>query len=398
MQAGNEHGVKGYSWGSARHCERVYPGTIPPCSTGTNTRGLSAARGALTRELGTRALLVTDPGIVKAGHLARAEASLSAAGVASAVFADVHENPTTDDVDACLHVARRFGPEVLIALGGGSAMDTAKGVNFLLTNDGPLHEFWVASPARRSLTKPLLPSIAIPTTAGTGSEVQCHALIADAATHAKMALGEAGAEPTIALLDPELTVSMPRAVTAHVGIDALVHAIETAVTKPRTPLSLLFSHGAFRLLSAHFVRVLESPEDLAAREAMLLGSTWAGLAIEYSMLGIAHSLANPLTAHFGTVHGQAVGVMLPHVIRFNAADPAAHRAYEALGHAPEALAALVTGWLAHAGMHTTLQACGIVESALPALAAEAARQWTATFNPRPVTATDLEALYRAAFR
>ncbi|WP_395141669.1 iron-containing alcohol dehydrogenase, partial [Armatimonas sp.] len=247
--------------------------------------GVLAQVGERARELGSRALLVTDPGIVRAGHAARTEALLQKAGVETAVFAAVHENPTTDDVEACLEIARQFRPEVLIALGGGSAMDTAKGTNFILTNGGPLPDFWVASPVRRGFTSPLLPSIAIPTTAGTGSEVQCHALIADAKTHAKMALGEKGAEPTIALLDPELTVSLPQGVTANVGIDALVHAIETAVTKSRTPLSLLFSHEAFRLLSASFALVLREPNNLEAREGMLLGSTWAGLAIEYSMLG-----------------------------------------------------------------------------------------------------------------
>lgn len=359
--------------------------------------GALAQLGERARELGTRALLVSDPGIVKAGHTERAEAFLRAAGVATAIFSEVHENPTTDDVDACLAVAQAFQPDVLIALGGGSALDTAKGTNFLLTNGGPLSEFWVASPHRRSFTQLLLPLIAIPTTAGTGSEVQCHALIADAKTHAKMALGEAGAEPTLALLDPELTLTLPPSVTAQTGIDALVHAIETAVTKPRTPHSLLFAHEAFRLLSANFSRVMENSDDLEAREAMLLGATWAGLAIEYSMLGIAHSLANPLTAHFGVVHGQAVGVMLPHVIRFNAADPATRRAYEALGHSPEALAEQVTCWLRLAGLQTSLRACSVEETALPTLAAEAARQWTAAFNPRAVTATELAALYRAAF-
>ena len=358
--------------------------------------GALARLGELARGLGTRALLVTDPGIVQVGHLGRAEALLQAAGVATAVFAQVHENPTTADVAACLEVAQGFAPDLLIALGGGSAMDTAKGTNFLLTNGGPLSDFWVASPSRRGLTQPLLPTITIPTTAGTGSEVQCHALIADSQSHAKMALGETGAEPSLALLDPELTLTLPRSVTAQTGIDALVHAIETAVTKPRTPHSLLFSHEAFRLLSSSFSRVLENPSDLEAREAMLLGATWAGLAIEYSMLGIAHSLANPLTAHFGVVHGQAVGVMLPHVIAFNAEDTATRRAYAALGRSPEALSEQVTLWLRQAGMATTLGECGVSGEAIEILAAEAARQWTASFNPRPVTAVDLAGLYRKA--
>ena len=358
--------------------------------------GALAQLGELAQKRWTRALLVSDPGIVAVGHTARAEAFLREAGIESTLFSDVHENPTTDDVDACWEVAKAFRPDVLIALGGGSAMDTAKGCNFLLTHGGPLSDFWVASPNRRGFSQPLLPSITIPTTAGTGSEVQCHALIADAQTHAKMALGETGAEPTIALLDPELTLTLPRSVTAQTGIDALVHAIETAVTKPRTPHSLLFSHEAFRKLSANFSRVLEKPEDIQAREAMLLGSTWAGLAIEYSMLGIAHSLANPLTAHFGVVHGQAVGVMLPHVIYFNAQDPATRRAYEALGPSPEALAEKVTEWLRLAGLATNLSACGVSEDAIPTLSSEAVRQWTASFNPRPVTTDDLASLYRAA--
>ena len=142
-----------------------------------------------------------------------------------------------------------------------------------------------------------------------------------------MACGDPKAAARIALLDPALTVSQPVRVTACSGIDALAHALETLVTKPRTPLSLIFSREAFRLIVAALPRVLASPTDIEARGWMLLGAAWAGTAIENSMLGAAHSAANPLTAHFGVAHGQAVGMMLPHVVRFNAREPAASRAY-----------------------------------------------------------------------
>src|SRR5690349_7218815 len=208
-------------------------------------------------------------------------------------------------------------------------MDTAKGCNFLLSNGGEMKDYWGVGKA----TRPMLPLIAIPTTAGTGSECQSAALIADEHTHQKMACLDPKAAARIAVLDPRLTVSQPPRVTACSGIDAIAHAVETAVTKARTPLSLVFSREAFRLTLAGLPRVLKSPGDLEARGWMLLGAAWAGTAIENSMLGAAHSAANPLTAHYGTPHGQAVGLMLPHVVRFNAHDPTAAQAYAEMAHA-----------------------------------------------------------------
>ena len=354
--------------------------------------GALARLGELAAGLGLRrVLIVTDAGIVQAGHVAHAEESLQAANVATAVFSGVHENPDTEDVAACLAVAQDFGCDGFVGLGGGSAMDTAKGANFLLTNGGEVRDYW----RTHNATKPLLPLIAVPTTAGTGSEVQCHALIADAATHAKMAIGDPKATPVIALLDPELTLSLPLAVTANVGIDALVHALEAWVTKPRNPVSNLFAKEAFTLLLPNFKRVLLEPGDLEARGAMLLGAAYAGHAIESSMLGAAHSAANPLTAHFGVVHGQAVGRMLPHVIRFNAQEPSVRALYEALLPLETLLEELESG-LNLAGFPTSLAEYGVTDNAIPTLAAEAVAQWTASFNPRLIAAADFEVLYRAA--
>ncbi|HTU26921.1 MAG TPA: iron-containing alcohol dehydrogenase, partial [Pirellulales bacterium] len=274
------------------------------------------ALGELAGELGARrALVVTDPGIVAAGHAERGMAALRRAGIETVMFDAVGENPTTAHVDTGLALAKRHSPEILVGIGGGSSMDCAKGINFLYSGGGRMQDYWGIGKA----IKPMLPMIAVPTTAGTGSETQSFALISDAETHVKMACGDRKASFRVAILDPVLTVSQPARVTALTGVDALAHALETYVTKTRTPLSLSFSREAWLLLAENFGRVLDDPADLEARSAMQLGASFAGLAIENSMLGATHALANPLTAHYGIVHGQAIGLMLPHVIRFNGA-------------------------------------------------------------------------------
>jgi alcohol dehydrogenase len=363
--------------------------------------------GEIVRELGARkVLLVTDAGLVAAGHAQHVLNSLKSDGVTATVFDRVRENPTTRCVDDCLAVAKSAQIEAIIGLGGGSSMDTAKGCNFLLTNGGRIEDYWGIGKA----TKPMLPLIAIPTTAGTGSECQSAAIIADETTHQKMACLDPKAAARVAILDPALTISQPARVTACTGIDAIAHAVETAVTKARNPFSLMFSHEAFKLLVPNFPRVLENPNDLDARGKMLLGAAFAGTAIENSMLGAAHAAANPLTAHYGIVHGQAVGMMLPHVVRFNAANDIAKLAYAELASAPEiacvsegveqaveALIEEIQEFLELAKMPAALGDCGVQRKDLPMLAGEAAKQWTAHFNPRLPSEKDFLALYERAF-
>ncbi|MHC4947595.1 MAG: iron-containing alcohol dehydrogenase [Planctomycetota bacterium] len=352
-----------------------------------------------------RALLVTDPGVAGAGHADRATRSLEAAGLAVTRFADVHENPTTEDVDACLAAARAADVDLLVGLGGGSSIDTARGCNFLLTSGGRMQDYrgWGKAPA------PMLPMIAVPTTTGTGSEMQSYALIADAGTHQKMACGDRKAAAAVAILDPTLSVTQPAEVMACAGMDCVAHALEVAVTRARTDASDLFARESWRLAAAHLPRLLDAPGDLAAHEKMLLASAWAGIAIEHSMLGAAHALANPLTARYDLAHGRAVGMMLPHVMRFNAAEPATRAEYARLARLADeratpsddddgcaALVARVETLLRRAGMPATLAACGVTPDALDALAEVAGRQWTARFNPRAVSTDDLRALYAAA--
>jgi alcohol dehydrogenase len=365
--------------------------------------------GELAREIGARkVLLVTDPGIVAAGHADRVRQLLQSAHLKLIVFNQARENPTTKCVENCLAAAKSAGIDTIIGLGGGSAMDTAKGCNFLLTNGGRMQDYWGTGKA----TKPMLPLIAIPTTAGTGSECQSAALIADEQTHQKMACLDPKAAARIAILDPRLTLSQPTRVTACAGIDAIAHAAETAVTIKRNPLSLMFSHEAFKLCVKALPEILMNPNDLEARGRMQLGAAFAGLAIENSMLGAAHAAANPLTAHYGIVHGQAVGMMLPSVIKFNGRDAAARQAYAELASAPEiasvsgdghehawrALIGRLEALLNLAQMPTSLADCGVQDKLIPKLAEEAARQWTAGFNPRRVTKEDFVKLYGEAFQ
>ena len=321
--------------------------------------------------------------------------SLQRAKIKSVVFDKVRENPTTRDVQDCLQAAKAAAIDGIIGLGGGSSMDTAKGCNFLLTNGGRMQDYWGVGKA----AKPMLPLIAIPTTAGTGSECQSFALIADETTHQKMACGDPKAAARIAILDPMLTVSQPARVTACTGVDALSHALETAVTTKRNTLSLAYSREAFHLCSNSLPGVLQKGNDLEARAGMLLGAALAGLAIENSMLGAAHAAANPLTAHYNIVHGQAVGLMLPWVVRFNAENAETARLYETLqgGEIGRLIARL--DWLLNlAGMPRSLAECRVKPDAIPGLAAEAANQWTAAFNPRPLAEADFAKLYQAAFQ
>ena len=371
---------------------------LPAVLSKTRTRvvfgaGTLAELGAMTkREGGGHSLLVTDPGIVAAGYVDRAVQSLRNAGLDVTVFDGVEENPTTHHVDAGVKVARNHSIDFLVGLGGGSAMDCAKGINFILTNGGRMQAYWGINKA----TKPMLPMIAVPTTAGTGSEAQSFALICDPSTHQKMACGDIKAACRWAILDPDLTLTQPPAVAAASGIDAVAHAVETAGTTKRNDVSLEMSRQAWLRLDTAFEKAMRDPRDDEARAGMLLGAHLAGAAIEQSMLGAAHSCANPLTARLGITHGIAVGVMLPHVVRFNCAK--GDNPYLALSYDPESLAQRIEFMLKAGKLPQRLADCGVPEGILPELAIEAAKQWTAAFNPRSVGSGELLEIYRMAYR
>jgi alcohol dehydrogenase len=362
--------------------------------------GSLARLGELARELGfRRSLLVSDPGLRATGYVQEAARLLAAAGITAIPFHDFDHDPDSEMVRRGTVAAREQAIDSLVALGGGSSLDCAKGIAFLLGNGGEMADYRGYGKAKR----PLPPMIGIPTTAGTGSEAQSYALISDARTHEKMACGDQGAAFRAAILDPALTCSQPRAVTAATGYDAIAHAVESYVTTRRNALSDTFAREAWRRLHAGYPRVLEAPDDLEARGSMLLGAHLAGLAIECSMLGATHACANPLSARYGTVHGIAIALLLPHVVRWNA--PVAGDRYGELlalaGRASSPAPAAALGDLLEAlavlgAMPRHVRETGAGEADLPSLAAEAAAQWTGRFNPRPFDAAGALELYRAA--
>lgn len=353
---------------------------------------------ALVRELGCSAVfLVTDTGLMQAGHPAAAEKLLRDASLPYVLYDHAHQNPSESDAAACADFARQHTFDCIVALGGGSSMDTAKAANFLLTNGGRMRDYHGYGKA----TKPMLPLIAIPTTSGTGSECQSYALVSRDDTHEKMACGDQKARAQVALLDPNLTATQPRSVAIQTGLDALTHAIESAVCTKRNAISFLYSEAAFRHISGAIDRVVSgtpTPED---RTAMLLGAALSGLAIENSMLGAAHATANPLTAHFNVIHGHAVALMLPHVIRFNSTVRSAAETYarftailRTAGTTTLPLVDWITDVTTRAAIPRPIPSRHAVS--LDTLAADAAKQWTAQFNPRPLQPADFLELYRHA--
>ena len=326
-----------------------------------------------------RALIVTDAGIVAAGHVDRALALLGNA----VVYDGVHENPTESNVAECAEFARSVKPDVIIGLGGGSSMDTAKGSLFLLSGGGKMSDYQGHGKAKGEM----LPLIAIPTTAGTGSECQSYAVLSRDGSHEKMACGDPRALAKVAILDPELTVSMPLSVARLTALDALSHALESVVCSKRTVESQEISVEAFRKIERVIEAVLSGTATMVQRGEMLLGAALAGKAIEASMLGGAHASANPLTAAFGVVHGRAVLTMLPSVLRWNA--PVVGGIYEELR--PD-----LTEWVESLRELAGLETVSVPEEKLSWLVSEATRQWTGQFNPRPLAAEDFEAIYRDA--
>jgi alcohol dehydrogenase len=347
--------------------------------------------GEQTREFSsTSVLVVSDPGIVRAGIVDRARETLTSAGVHVRTFGEVCENPSSIDIDAGLVVARAGKAiDLIVAIGGGSAMDCAKGINFLLTNGGRIEDYQGFGKA----DKPMLPSIGIPTTAGTGSEAQSYALISHDKTHAKMACGDRKARFRSVILDPDLIGSAPRGVKASSGYDAVAHAAESYVCTTANPLSRVYAREAMRLLDASLEAFVLSDPDAKPGD-VLLGAHFAGMAIEASMLGAAHACANPLTAEYGTTHGVAVGVMLPHVVDYNTRE--FPDLYEGLGEHDD-LGLRLREIRSSLNLPERLRDLDVQRASIPGLARAAAQQWTGTFNPRPIDESDCEALYETAF-
>lgn len=362
--------------------------------------------GGVANDLGIRrVLLVTDAGLLNAGLIDGALASLAGAGIHTTVYSEVVADPPESGVQAAAEVARAAGVNGVIGFGGGSSLDTAKLVALLACTAQALPDIYGVGLARG----PRLPLIQVPTTAGTGSEVTPISILTTP-SHEKKGVVSPLLYPDVALLDSLLTLGLPPAVTAMTGVDAMVHAIEAFTTRlKKNPLSDALALKALQLLYPNLLAAVHDGKDANVREAMLLGSLFAGMAFANAPVGAVHALAYPLGGHYRLPHGLSNSLVLGPVMQFNL--PVAQHLYAQLGRTilPELASAndpvAATAFIAAIGQRVAampyaqnLRQAGVPEAALPLLAEDAMKvQRLLVNNPRDVTLDDVLALYRAAY-
>ncbi|MEO1985283.1 MAG: iron-containing alcohol dehydrogenase [Martelella sp.] len=357
-------------------------------------------------QIGSRIMLVTDPGMMATGIVDRAVGLLRDGGIAVELFGDVQADPPEHLVLSAVEAARSAEAQGIVGIGGGSSLDVAKLVALLVPAKETLADVYGVDKARG----PRLPLILVPTTAGTGSEVTPISIVTTGANE-KMGVVSPVLLPDIALLDPALTYGLPPHITAATGIDAMVHAIEAyaSASPNNNPLSRILATQALTLMGRSLLKAVEDGADQAARSDMLLGSMLAGQAFANSPVAAVHALAYPLGGHFHIPHGLSNALVLPHVLRFNIVTSPAPYAELAPFVFPE-LSALEGQERAAAfceklaelsracGLQPNLRAMNIPEDMLPKLASDAMNQTRLLVNnPRPVSEQDALSIYRAAF-
>lgn len=350
----------------------------------------------LVRGLGEEAaFVVTDRGLVEAGVAEIVVGRLETAGLRTGVHDDIGANPSAADVLASSAALRTFGPAVIVAVGGGSAIDAAKAMALHGANDRPLEGLEQGAAG----LAPAGPLVAVPTTAGTGTETNGFAVIDDHAARRKRYVGHPSALPRFAVLDPALSVSAPPRVTAACGIDVLAHAVESLQARTGNAYSAALGLEAVRLVVRHLPAVVDDPGDRASRSAMLLAAHLAGLAFATTGLGTAHAIGHALSARYGTPHGVALAAVLPLVVRMNAPEreDETARIAEAAGVAADAVPDAVAALQERAGLRPNLLELGVAHRDLPALADAALADAVIDNSPRVPMRRELIRLLDAAF-
>ena len=354
-----------------------------------------------------RPLVVTDPVMVKIGLVERCLDALRQAGIAFEVFSDTVPEPTDTVIEAGAAILRRGGFDGLIGFGGGSPIDTAKAMSILATGTAPMRDYKV--PFAADAAK--LPVVAIPTTAGTGSEVTRFTVVTDTARDEKMLIAGMGALPVAAIVDYTLTFTVPRRTTADTGVDSFTHALEAFVSRRANPYSDAQARAAMALIGRHLRRACAEPDNAGAREGMMLGATLAGLAFSNASVALVHGMSRPIGAHFHVAHGLSNAMLLPAVTRFGLAAAEARYAEAAriAGFAREAdNDAVAAEKLAEglAALNAELdvpspRAYGIApdvwEAKLPLMAEQALASGSPANNPRVPGKDEIVALYRAVY-
>lgn len=369
--------------------------------------GLISQLGDMVKaSIGTRVLLVTDPGMMATGIVDKALNSLKASGVDVTVFQDVQADPAEQIVMSCVEAAISHGAQGVIGLGGGSSLDVAKLAALLATGNQQLKDAYGVGNAKG----PRLPLILVPTTSGTGSEVTPISIVTTG-TNEKMGVVSPVIIPDIALLDPELTLGLPPHITAATGIDAMVHAIEAyaSASANNNPISRMLAEKALQLMGPALLKTVDDGTNIETRSAMLLGSMLAGQAFANSPVAAVHALAYPLGGHFHIPHGLSNALVLPHVLRFNcvvAPEPYAELAPFAFPELAKfegkeralAFCDALADLSKQCGLQQSLREMNIPKDILPKLASDAMNQSRLLVNnPREVKETDALAIYEAAY-
>ena len=344
-----------------------------------------------------RALIVCDAGVVKAGIAEKVKAALEKGGIVPHVFDKVDPNPVEQNITDGVSAYRAFKADIVVALGGGSPLDAGKLIALKTTHDKPLVEYDDATGGDRFIGPNVPPIVTMPTTAGTGSEVGRSGVVTLAANGRKTVIFSPHLLAKVAILDPELTVSMPARVTAATGFDALTHCLEAYCSKGDHPMADAIAIGGLELCAAHLARAVEAPTDLEARGAMMKAAMMGAVAFQKG-LGACHSLAHPLSSEKGLHHGLANALCLPAVVEYNQSTipDRLERVRVTLDPKSKTAAEAVRALRKTLGLPEGLRAEKVSEADVPTLADKAIKDACHTLNPRPVTRDDLAKLYQAS--
>lgn len=342
------------------------------------------------------ALIVTDKGLVEAGLIKTVADGLTAAGIKALVFAGVEPNPSDANVEAGAEALRGLGDAAIVAVGGGSSMDAAKAIGLMGPNEGTVNDFGFGCKPKHEGA----PLVAVPTTAGTGSETNMFAVITDRAQHRKIYVGHPSIQPKVAVLDPDLTLGLPPYPTATCGFDVLTHAIEAYTSLIASPYTDAVALETIRMAAKWLPEVFKDGRNIEARAQMLMASCMAAIAFNVTGLGVCHGTGHPLSARLGSAHGQTLATMLPHVMRFNRSVCGEKYALVATALGVEASAdaaiAEVEAIRARVGIKKTIKELGGDASLIDALSDDAMADLTTRTNARKVERADAKALYEAA--
>ncbi|OHX10339.1 L-threonine dehydrogenase [Chromobacterium sphagni] len=344
-----------------------------------------------------RALIVTDPGLVKSGLAGKVAGMLGEADIEPVIFDGVHPNPSCANVNAGLALLKEKRCDVVVSLGGGSPHDCAKGIALVAVNGGKIQDYEGVDKSAR----PQLPLVAINTTAGTASEMTRFCIITDESRHIKMAIVDKHTTPMLSVNDPETMAGMPPSLTAATGMDALTHAVEAYVSTIATPITDACALKAMELIAGFLRRAVANGQDMEAREQMAYAQFLAGMAFNNASLGYVHAMAHQLGGFYDLPHGVCNAVLLPHVQAYNAETAGARLAdvARALGEASassDAAIAAISRLAADVGIPAGLAQLGVKEKDIPLLAANALNDACGLTNPRKASHAEVCAIFRAA--